>query len=184
MEPLRHRIVDRLVLRAVNRRQLVRSDFVEFEAADGGPEAVEEDPAAYGAEPLHAHADGGGDATPHHGGGDAVDHTCTATGARSAVRGVHLGDAGRAKFLGLFHATMTDPRDEAGSDDAGGDARHVPGRRLVAQVVESYERFLGEASRHGDGRATEDLQGSPHAAEFRPDSAPAGEACPIPRAVP
>lgn len=87
VEPLRHAIVDRLVLRAANRRELVPTDFEPF------------------------------------------------TDERSHIVGMRFTDAGRSKFLRLYHAalcaTITD-----------GASAPRPARALFADVADEFEQDL------------------------------------------
>jgi CRISPR-associated protein Cas1 len=147
VEPLRHRIVDRLVLRAANRRQLVREDFHEFETRSDLAEDAAGDEALAG---LDDHADIGG---------EGLRDTAT-----RPEKGVHLGDAGRSRFLALYHAAMTDDAD-APPDEPPAPSRRAPGRRLVAQVVECYERFLLSHGNAAPGTREPDrtaAAGAPH----------------------
>jgi CRISPR-associated protein Cas1 len=94
VEPLRHAIIDRLVLRAANRRELVRSDF---EAATPDTEYAPEPPAL--------------------------------------SDGVRFTDAGRAKFLRLYHEAME-------GEIVTADRPPRPTRTLLSAAVEAYELEL------------------------------------------
>ena len=101
IEPLRHAIVDRLVLRAANRRELRPTDFER--AADHDPDDEPRGEAS--------HAQG--------------------------RTGIRFTDAGRARFLGLYHDAMC-----AGLGE-GPSATSRNARSLIGAVVEGYELALG-----------------------------------------
>jgi len=129
VEPLRHAIIDRLVLRASNRRELCASDFERCteEAIDAG-----DDPRGEAGTVLD---DASGPDSPHLG-----EHRQTETIAESGFR---FTNEGRARFLHLYHAAMDAPVAIA----AGEGAQPWQGRTrdLIARAIVSYELELTTA---------------------------------------
>jgi CRISPR/Cas system-associated endonuclease Cas1 len=131
IEPLRHAIIDRLVLRAANLRELQKSDFEELPVHDSSLSEKPND----NQYPSNKSEVSGSYSTRDT--GVAASEQISTNGVQATIPPTfcRFTDDGRRKFLRLYHETMEGTLHTT-------DGSSTPVRALISRAVEAYERAL------------------------------------------